>query len=142
MAKFAAELPTELLRDIESIYGNTDKILGAMVKAGAKVAKKNIVANLPEGIQSSAGMMSCLKTTKVYETPSDDGINCKVGFFGYFENENGQIVPAPLVANVFEYGRSNAPFPKQPFLRKSFNKAEIEQAMLAAQKKASGGLLE
>jgi hypothetical protein len=87
-------------------------------------------------------MMRCLKITKTYKTPSDDGINTKVGFYGYFENEDGKTVPAPLVANVFEYGRSTSTFPKQPFLRKSFKKSEIEQAMLKAQKQASGGLLD
>ena len=87
-------------------------------------------------------MMKCLKITKTYKTPSDDGINTKVGFFGYFKNENGRLTPAPLVANVFEYGRSNLPFPKQPFMRKSFKKKEIEDAMLKAQKQASGGLLD
>ena len=46
-----------------------------------------------------------------------------------------QSVPAPLVANVFEYGRSTSEFPKQPFMRKSFNKAAITKAMEAAQKK-------
>lgn len=87
-------------------------------------------------------MMNNLIITKVFKTPTDDGINCKVMFSGYFVNENGVRTPAPLVANVYEYGRSNAPFPKQPFLRKSFNKGQIEAAMLQAQRKASGGLLE
>ena len=68
--------------------------------------------------------------------------NTKVGFYGYFENDEGKKVPAPLVANVFEYGRSGLPFPKHPFLRKSFKKSEIEQAMLKVQKEKSGGLLE
>lgn len=142
MARFKAELPAEIMKDFEKVYGDTEEIFGEMVKAGAEVAEGNIRANLPAGIRDSAGMMSCLKMTKVYKTPSDDGINVKVGFWGYFTNEHGQRVPAPLVANVFEHGRSNLPFPKQPFLRKSFRKAQIEAAMLAAQRRASGGLLE
>lgn len=141
MAKFAVELPTEILEDIERIYGSTDKILGDMVKAGANAVKRNIIASVPKAIKDSE-MMGCLQVSKVYETPSDGGINCKVGFFGYFKNRNGKIVPAPLVANVFEYGRSNAPFPKRPFMRKSFAKDDIEAAMLAAQRESSGGLLE
>ena len=79
--------------------------------------------------------MSCLQITKTYKTPSDDGINTKVAFYGYFKNEDGKIVPAPLVANVTEYGISNSPYPKKPFLRKSFRKAQIEKAMLSVQKK-------
>ena len=33
-------------------------------------------------------------------------------------------------------------FPKKPFVRKAFKKKEIEAAMLEAQSKASGGLLD
>lgn len=141
MAKFTMELPVEIMKNFQEIYDNADQIFGAMTEAGADVVLNNIKANVPQSIRDSK-MMDCLKVTKTYKTPSDDGINTKVGFYGYFENENGKVVPAPLVANVFEYGRSNAPFPKQPFLRKSFRKAQIEKAMLEAQKKASGGLLD
>lgn len=141
MAKFEMQLPTEIMKDIQKIYDNSEEIFGEMTKAGAEVVNRNIEANVPQSIRNSK-MMNCLKVTKTYKTPSDDGINTKVGFYGYFENEDGKIVPAPLVANVFEYGRSNLPFPKHPFMRKSFKKSEIEQAMLKAQKRASGGLLE
>lgn len=141
MAKFEMELPTEIMKDFEKIYKDSEKIFGEMTKAGAEVVNRNIQANVSQSIRNSK-MMDCLKTTRVYKTPSDDGINTKVGFYGYFVNEDKKTVPAPLVANVFEYGRSNAPFPRQPFMRKSFKKNEIEQAMLKAQKRASGGLLE
>ena len=141
MARFEMELPESIIKDFQKIYDNADEIFGEMTKAGAEVVNRNIRANVPQSIRNSK-MMSCLKMTKVYKTPSDDGINTKVGFYGYFENKEGKVVPAPLVANVFEYGRSNLPFPKQPFMRKSFKKSEIEQAMLKAQKRASGGLLD
>lgn len=141
MAKFTMELPTEIIKEIQQIHDNADEIFGEMTKAGAEVVDRNIRANLPQSIRNSK-MMQCLQTTRVYKTPSNDGINTKVAFYGYFVNEDGKTVPAPLVANVFEYGRSNAPFPKQPFLRKSFKKSEIEKAMLDAQKRASGGLLD
>lgn len=138
---FKVQLPTEIMRDIQKIYDNTDEILGAMTRAGAEVVESNIKANIPDGIRQSK-MMDCLKVTQTYTTPSDGGINTKVGFFGYFQNEEGKTVPAPLVANVFEYGKSDLPFPKHPFLRKSFRKKEIEEAMLVAQSEASGGLLD
>lgn len=141
MAKFELELPTDIMKDFQKIHDNADEIFGKMTKAGAEVVESNIRANVPEGIRNSK-MMDCLKVTKVFKTPSDDGINTKVAFYGYFKNENGETVPAPLVANVFEYGRSGLPFPKQPFMRKSFKKGEIEQAMLKAQREASGGLLD
>lgn len=141
MARFEMQLPDEIMKDIQRLNDNYESIFGGMTKAGAEVAMQNIKAGLPKGIRDS-NMMSCLKMTQTYKTPSDDGINTKVGFYGYFINENGVRTPAPLVANVFEYGRSNAPFPKQPFLRKSFSKGRIEKAMLEAQKRLSGGLLE
>ena len=141
MAKFSVILPDDVMRDIKKIHDNADEIFGKMTRAGAEVTMQNIEANIPASIRGSK-MMDCLRITKTYKTPSDDGINTKVGFYGYFENENGKTVPAPLVANVFEYGRSNSPFPKQPFMRKSFRKNQIEREMLRVQKEASGGLLE
>lgn len=140
MAKFELELPTEVMKDLEKILDDSDKIFGEMTQAGAEVVEKNIIANMPKGVRNSE-MMKCLKVSKVYKTPSDDGINTKVAFYGYFTNEDGKRVPAPLVANVFEYGRSNLPFPKHPFMRKSFKKSDIERAMLKAQREASGGIL-
>ena len=141
MAKFQLELPTDIMKDIQKINSNAEKIFGEMTKAGAEVVMGNIQASVPDGIRNSQ-MMNCLKMTRVYKTPSDDGINTKVAFYGYFTNEDGKRVPAPLVANVFEYGRSNLPFPKHPFMRKSFKKSDIERAMLKAQREASGGILD
>ena len=141
MAGFKVELPNDILKDIQKISNNADDIFGQMTQAGAEAVEKNIRSFAPDGIKNSK-MMRCLKITKVFKTPSDDGINSKVAFYGYFENENGKKTPAPLVANVFEYGRSNSPFPKQPFMRKSFKKKEIEQVMMRVQKQASGGLLD
>lgn len=138
---FKLELPTEIIKDMEKISNESEAIFGAMTRAGARVVESNIEANIPESIRNSK-MMECLKITKTYKTPSDDGINTKVGFYGYFQNKDGKTEPAPLVANVFEYGRSSDNFPKQPFLRKSFKKKEIEEAMLKAQAEASGGLLD
>ena len=139
MAKFQMELPKEIMDDFKKINENAEEIFGAMTEAGAKVAMENIKANVPASFKDSK-IMECLQMTRTYKTPSDDGINTKVGFYGYFENKKGVVTPAPLVANVFEYGSTK--FPKQPFLRRSFSKAKIEKAMLKAQKKASGGLLD
>ena len=141
MAKFELELPEEIMDDFNNIYDNCEDIFGKMTKAGAEVAMRNVRANVPPSFHKS-NIMHCLYMTRTYKTPSDDGINTKVGFYGYFTNKDGKKVAAPLVANVFEYGRSDLPFPKYPFLRKSFRKGEIEKAMLEAQKSASGGLLE
>lgn len=141
MAKFTMELPTEIMKDFEKVYSNSEKIFGGMTKAGAEVAYSNIRSNVPASFRGS-NIMNCMKITKVYKTPSDDGINTQVGFYGYFVNEDGKRTPAPLVANMFEYGSSKRKYPKHPFLRKSFNKRQVEKAMLEAQKKLSGGLLD
>lgn len=140
MAKFTMELPQEIMKDFDKVYNNSEKIFGGMTKAGAEVAYSNIRSNVPNSFRSS-NIMNCMKITKVFKTPSDGGINTQVGFYGYFTNEDGKRTPAPLVANMFEYGSSKRKYPKHPFLRKSFNKKQIEKAMLEAQKKLSGGLL-
>ena len=134
MAKFTGELPTELIKQFETLELNTEKMLGEMVEEGAKVARQNIEAKMPSALRESLGSDNII-VSRVYKTPSDDGINCQAMIVGYFKNKNGETVPAPLVANVFEYGRSNSPFPKQPFFRQSFNKGQIEKAMLRVQEK-------
>ena len=132
MARYEMELPTELISIFSTLEKNEKKMIEDMTKAGAKVVLKNIKANVPNSFHGS-NIMKCLKVTKTYKTPSDDGINTKVAFYGYFENKQGRRVPAPLVCNVFEYGRRT--IQKRPFLRKSFNNKEIEKAMLQVQKK-------
>lgn len=138
MAHFEMELPNEIINQFTRIYGDVDDILGAMTKAGAEVVMNNVKTNAPDSLKKSK-IMDCLKMTKTYKTPSDDGINNKVGFYGYFENEDGKKTPAPLVVNVFEYGSTK--FQKKPFFRKSFRKEQIEDAMLKAMEKESGGIL-
>lgn len=153
MAKFNLEFPTQVIKDIERIYDNADEIFGEMTRAGAEVVERNIRENAPDTIKSY------VRKSKTYKTPSDDGINTKTYISGYMpfsgnrssftaKGGNGtkytttKGVPADFVAKIYEYGRSSAPFPKHPFLRKSFKKKEIEEAMLNAQKKLSGGLLD
>ena len=154
MAKFDLELPNDIIKDFEKIYRDSDRIFGEMTRAGAEVVQKNVEVNAPSVIKGHT------KLTKTYKTPSDGGINTKVIVTGYlpFSNPNRTSftrkggkgvaysttkgVPVNFLAQLYEYGRSNAPFPKHPFLRKSFKKDEIEKAMLEAQKKASGGLLD
>ena len=134
MAKFTGELPTELIKQFETLELNTEKMLGEMVETGAEVARQNIEAKMPRALRESLGSDNII-VSRVYKTPSDDGINCQAMIVGYFTNRNGEQIPAPLVANIFEYGRSNSPYPKQPFFRQSFNKGQIEKAMLRVQEK-------
>lgn len=139
MAQFEYELPREIMEDLEKIYSQADKIFGGMTRAGAEVALSTVKSNVPASWRGS-NIMQNIKLTRTYKTPSDGGINTKVVISGYFTNKRGVRTPAPLVANVFEYGSSK--FQKHPFFRKSFNKSQIEAAMLQAQKELSGGLLD
>lgn len=134
MARFNIELPNDIIKQFDSLDKNTTKMLEEMTQAGAKVVHENIKASVPQSWYAS-NIMKCLKMTRAYKTPSDDGVNVKVAFYGYFINENGRKTPAPLVANVTEYGRSNSPYPKKPFMRRAFNKSKIEKAMQAVQDK-------
>lgn len=138
MGNFEVDYPTDILNDLKSIYDNSDKIFGEMTKAGANVVLEHVKATAP--FPEDSEIWGTLKLTKVYKTPSDGGINTKVGFYGYFRNRNGVKTPAPLVCNVFEYGSSK--FAKRPFFRKAFKKQEIEAVMLAKQKELTGGKLD
>jgi len=131
VANFVGGLPTDLINMFKALELNTEEMLGEMCKAGAEVAKKNVDAKMPKDLKKVID--NNIKVTRVYKTPSDDGINCQVCIAGYFVNRHKQVTPAPLVANLFEYGRSGAKYPKQPFFRASFNKSQIEQAMLKVQ---------
>lgn len=155
MAKLNMVLPDDVIKDFKKLYNNSEEIFSEMTKAGAEVVKNNVRANVP-----LSSMASHVKLTKTYKTPSDGGINTKVYFSGYlpfkgdrttFVRRNragGKVyitdkgIPVDFLAQIYEYGRSNRPFPKKPFFRRSFRKEQIEKAMLQAQKKASGGILD
>ena len=136
MAKFDISLGDNLLKQFSYLAEHEQEMLGEMTQAGAKVVENNVRRNMPESLKAS-NFAKCLKVSKVYKTPSDDAINSKTMFSGYFINEDGKKTPAPLVANVFEYGRSasskGGSMKAQPFFRKSFVASEIEQAMLQVQ---------
>ena len=141
MAKLVLDIDDSVLKDISYIDKQFDHIFGGMTKAGAEVVYKNVISALPGALRSS-GFAKNVKLSKVYKTPSDDGINTKVMITGYFINKDGRKTPAPLVANMFEYGSSKKKYPKHPFFRKSFKKSQIMKAMEEAQKNLSGGLLD
>lgn len=144
MAKMQMVLPTGLIKDFERLYDSAEEIFGEMTTAGAEVAMQKIISGSPV-----PEMWKHVKLTKVYRTPSDGGINTKVHFYGYFpftggrntfsrrnrSGKSGKVyttdkgIPADFIARVFEYGRSDRPFPKKPFVRKAFSKKDIEDAM-------------
>ena len=138
MAKFKEELPYDLIKEIEDLGANCTEMFGEMVKAGAETVYTNVQGNMQKVFDNTAPLEKGLKKTRVYKTPSDDGINVKVGFYGYDGSKvtkkypNG--VPIPLMAMAREFGTSSGER-KKPFFRKSFKKTEIEQAMKRVQDK-------
>lgn len=142
MAKFKEELPYELMKVFEDLGANCDEMFGEMCKAGAEVVYNNVLANMSKAFDSTASLEKGLKTTRVYHTPSDDGINVHVGFYGY----TAEGVPIPLIAMAREYGtygsnpkskgsKDTKGEAKRPFFRKSFKKKDIERAMQDVQDK-------
>lgn len=139
MARFDSELPTELLKVFDELETSCEEIFGNMAKAGAEVVYKNVKSNMAKSFKSTKALDKGLKITKVYKTPSDDGINVYVGFYGYDPDSKPTKrhpygTPIPLIALAREYGTSRGE-QKKPFLRKSFNKSQIEQEMLKVQNK-------
>ena len=136
MAKFKAELPNDLMKVFEELETNTPMMMGEMCRAGAEVVYNKVVANLGKAFARTETLLKGLKITKVYETPSDDGINVHVGFYGYNKDKvtkaHPKGVPIPLIAMAREYGTSSGE-DKKPFFRKSFSKKDIEQAMMEVQ---------
>ena len=135
MAKFKAELPNDLMKVFEDLETNSSVMMGEMCKAGARVVYDKVVSGLGKAFKSTESLLKGLKITKVYETPSDDGINVHIGFYGYDGEPTNQYpkgTPIPLKAMAREYGTSRGE-KKKPFFRKSFAKKDIEQAMLEVQ---------
>ena len=131
MAGFSAELPNELIKSFQELENNTEEMLSEMTRAGAEVVYKQVKANMKNSFKSTESLDKGLKITKSYRTPTDDGINTKVGFYGY--NDKG--VPIPLIAMAREFGTSRGE-KKNPFFRKAFRQeSAITNAMMKAQEK-------
>lgn len=139
MAKFQLELPNDLVQEFEGLERDCHRIFGEMVEAGARVVHNNVLTNMKKSFEHTDKLERGLKVTKIYKTPSDDGINVFVGFYGYVPNSPKTArhpygTPIPLIAMAREYGTSSGEG-KKPFLKQSFKKKEIEQAMKQVQEK-------
>ena len=136
MAKFKAELPYDLLKVFDGLEADAPEMMGEMCKAGATVVYNKVIANLGKAFKRTDTLLKGLKITRIYKTPSDDGINVHVGFYGYNTDKKTKAhpkgVPIPLIAMAREYGTSSGEA-KKPFFRKAFSKKDIEQAMLEVQ---------
>jgi hypothetical protein len=138
MAKFKEELPYDLIQEMQNMEQSCTEMFGEMVQAGAEAVYKNVVSNMGKSFKNTAPLEKGLRITKIYKTPSDDGVNVHIGFYGYDSDKvtkkHPQGVPIPLMALAREYGTSSGER-KKPFFRKSFKKTEIEQAMEQVQGK-------
>lgn len=138
MARFNAEIPNDLLQKFYGLEKECTEIFGEMVDAGAETVLNNVQNNMKSAFDNPERLAKGLKKTKVYKTPTDDGINVKVAFYGYDSDkvtkQHPQGVPIPLMAMAREYGTSSGER-KKPFFRKSFKQKEIEQAMKRVQDK-------
>lgn len=130
MARFQSELPSDLIKQLDEVEKNYKKMFGEMCEVGAAIVRRNVISNMRNVFRSTKTLEEGLLITKVYQTPSDDGINVYVGFYGY----DKEGVPIPLKAQAREYGTSRGE-DKKPFFRKSFNKRQIEKEMIEVQKK-------
>ena len=164
MAKFNLQLPSDIMDDLKKLSNNSDKIFGKMTEEAAKSVAQTVKATapLPEIAQG-------VTTTKVYKTPSDDGINTKVIFRGDVPLKGGRMqftrrgrvggkkyttkkgVPIEFLAQVWEYGTSprytdtgayRGYIGKKPYFRKAFKKDQIERIMREVQKRESGGIID
>ena len=130
MAKIDMELPNDVINKFQELDRNSDKIFGEMVEKAGEYVYQLIRANMTRVFDSTNSLEKGLKKTRIYKTPSDDGINMHIGFYGY--NDKG--IPIPLIAMAREYGTSSGEA-KKPFLRKSFKKKEIEAVMQSVENK-------
>ena len=131
MAGFNVELPSGLISDLNKIVDNSEKMFGEMTRAGAEIVYKSVKSNMKESFKSTRSLDKGLKITKTYRTLSDDGINTKVGFYGYTDDGT----PIPLIAMAREYGTSRGER-KKPFFRKAFKQeSAIRNAMMEVQKR-------
>ncbi len=136
MAKFEIVEPLEIVKALEELEDSADTIFGEMTNAGAKVVHKNVLTNMKRVFKTTKSLEKGLKITRVYKTPSDDGINTYIGFYGYDgvpTKKYPQGTPIPLKALAREFGTPTEA--KKPFFRKSFNKKQIEDEMLKVQNK-------
>ena len=135
MAKFDAELNNSMMKSLEKMERNAGDVMGEMVEAGSEVVLRNIRSNMRSSFKTTRSLEEGLGKTKVYKTPSDDGVNVQVGFRGY----NRKGVPIPLIAGAREKGTSRGE-KRKTFFRRSFKKALIESAMKAKEPKLFEGV--
>lgn len=149
MAKFKLELPDDVWKQMVELEDNLDYICGEVVSAGARTVLDEMDTTMPDALKESR-FSEHISMSVPYITPSDGAVNVKVYVAGYETTDDGRRVPAGLIVNAFEYGTSDrftkaggyrGSITKQPFFRKSFNKAKIDAAMRKAWEEKTKGIL-
>lgn len=143
MAKCKSVLPLDLINEMKKLEEKTPEMIDEMLNAGADGVMQRIKEHAPTQIARNSKIMSRLGKTVVYNTSKDNALNIKVAFWGYYKGKvpfysrgsKYEQTPIPLIVALFEYGRSDSPFPKHPFVRKSFAKNSVEADMLKIQEK-------
>lgn len=129
MAKAKFVLPSEIVKKFQNLEKTASEMFEEIAEEGGKVAYQKLLNNLPKGLKQE-NVIKNIRLSKVYRTPTDGAVNRSVIFVGYFTNRDGKKTPAPLVANMFEYGSSSKPnYPRNRFLKKSFRKADLEEVL-------------
>lgn len=151
MAMFEGYEPKELIKELEKLGKDAEKMMGEMTRAGANVVFENVKGRMKIAFKTPNSLIESLQITKTYKSPSDDGINTKVAVYGYIHPEKkftrrnrykgkkgkkytSQGVPAPFVVVQREFGNSRGE-KKIPIFRPSFNSKQIESEMFKVQKK-------
>lgn len=137
MAKFNGEIDTDTLKQLQSRDQDANKMMSEMVQAGAEVAIGNVQTNMGRSFSNTRHLLAGLRITRTYRTPSDDGINAKVGFWGTHPTKKdgaGRPVALALIAMAREYGTVRGER-AVPFFRRSFNKGAINSAMEGVQRR-------
>lgn len=85
MARFSAELPYDLIREVSRLDKSTPQMLEAMTQAGAQVVYNNVVRNMSHSFQHPERLTPYLRITKAYRTLGGKSVNTKVAFYGYYK---------------------------------------------------------
>ena len=84
MARFSAELPYDLIREVSRLDKSTPQMLEEMTQAGAQVVYNNVVRNMSHSFQHPEHLTPYLRITKAYRTLGGKSVNTKVAFYGYY----------------------------------------------------------
>ncbi len=138
MARFNGDIDNGIMQNMDALRLNSEVVFGEMVTAGADTALRQLRSNMRASFKTTRSLEVGLGKTKVFKTPSDDGIAVKVGFRGYspYHKGTGRMsgngVPIPLIAAARDRG-SRRGERKKSFFKKSFNKSAIEASMKAVE---------